>query len=337
MIRFGRLFRGAALAVAALGALATASVAEDKVDLSKVTINVAFYKGLHKTLLEAAGLADTPYKIDWKEFNSGVQHIEGINAGSLDLGSGSEIPAVFAAQAGAKVKIFAVYHEDLNNQGLFVKKDGPIKTIADLKGKRVAFTRGTTSHYYLYKFLKEAGLGFDDIVATPLSPTDGLSAFAKGEVDAWAVWGFNGQIARQQFGARTLKTAVGYLSGNFLIYGSPAAVADPGKKAAIADFLVRLQRAYAWSNKNYPTYAAAQSKETRVKVEDILELFDTRSQNYGLEANFDAAVKSHQDVADTFLELKLLDKKVDVAPLWIHDFDEPLRLGRAKLETEGLW
>lgn len=330
------ILRRATLVAAALGALTTAAIAQTP-DLSKVTINVAFYKGLHKTLLEAAGLADTPYKIEWKEFNSGVQHIEGINAGSLDLGSGSEIPAVFAAQSGAKVKIFAVYHEDLNNQGLFVKKDSPIKTIADLKGKRVAFTRGTTSHYYLYKFLKEAGLSFDDIVPSLLAPTDGLAAFAKGDVDAWAVWGFNGQIARQQFGARTLKTAVGTLSGNFLIYGSPAALEDAGKKAAISDFLVRLQRAYAWSNKNYPAYAEAQSKDTRVKVEDILELFNTRSQNYSLEATFDAAVKSHQDVADTFLELKLLDKKTDVSPLWVHDFDEALAKGRAKLQSEGLW
>lgn len=335
MIARRTFLRGSALA-AALAALPRAAFA-DTADLSKVTLNVAYYKGLHKTLLETAGLADTPYRIEWKEFNSGVQHIEGINAGSLDIGSGSEIPSVFAAQSGAKVKVFAVYHEDLNNQGLFVKKDSPIQQVADLKGKRVAFTRGTTSHYYLYKMLKEAGLTFDDIEATPLAPTDGLSAFAKGELDAWAVWGYNGQIARQQFGARTLKTAVGYLSGNFLIYGAPAALEDAGKKAAISDFLLRLQRAYAWGNKNYPTYAEAQSKETRVKVDDILELFNNRSGDYSLVSTSAAAVKSHQDVADTFLELKLLDRKVDVSPLWVHDFDAALADGETKLKAEGLW
>jgi sulfonate transport system substrate-binding protein len=336
MSRFGNFLKRAVVIAAAIGVFGAAEAA-DVPDLSRVTINVAYYKGLHKTLLEAAGLANTPYRIEWKEFNSGVQHIEGINAGSLDFGSGSEIPPVFAAQANARVKIIAVYHEDANNQGLFVQGKSDIRTVADLKGKRVGYTRGTTSHYYLYKMLKEAGLSFDDIQATPISPQDGLSAFAKGDLDAWAVWGYNGQIARQQLGARTLKTAVAYLSGNWLIYGSPDALADPGKKAAVGDLLVRLQRAYAWSNRNYPAYAEAQSKETRVKVSDIQELFDTRSQNYSIEANFDAAIKSHQDVADTFLALKLLDKPVDVSKLWDRTYDDLLKRSRAKLEAEGIW
>ncbi len=317
---------------------ANAQAQSNAPDLSKVTLRVAYYKGLHKALFEAAKLDNTPYKIDWKEFNTGGQHIEAIRAGSIDLGSGSEITGSFAAQENASaVKVVATYKEDLNNQGLFVAKDSPIKTIADLKGKRVAYTRGTTSHYYLYKMLKEAGLSFNDIVEKPLAPSDGLSAFAKGEVDAWAVWGFNGQIARQQFGARTLKTAVGYLSGNFQIFASPAAFNDPAKSAAIADFLLRLQQAYAWSNKNYAEYAKVQSKETRVKEADILELFNSRSQNYSLIATSNEAIKTQQQVADAFFELGLLTKKVDVKPLWDHRFDAILKDGEAKLKASGQW
>jgi sulfonate transport system substrate-binding protein len=293
-------------------------------DLSGVTLRIAFYKGLHKTLLESAGLAATPYKIDWKEFNSGVQHLEGINVDSLDLGSGSETSAAFAARSGANVKFIAVYREDLNNQGTFVQKDSPIKTVADLRGKRIGYVRGTTSHYYLYKQLAEVGLGFNDVQAIHLAPTDGLSAFARGDLDAWAIWGYNGQLARSKYGAGTLKTAVGYLSGNFLISANPKAVNDPLRHAALADFLLRLKKAYTWSNANYPAYAEAQSRDTGVPVESILDLFNRRSQDYSLIANSDAAVDSHQEVADVFHKIGVFDAPVNVRPFWDRSFDQAL-------------
>jgi sulfonate transport system substrate-binding protein len=114
--------------------------------------------------------------------------------------------------------------------------------VADLRGKRVGYVRGTTSHLYLYQQLKEAGLSFDDIKPVNLSPADGLSAFARGDIDAWAIYGYNGQLARTRHGARILKTAVGYLSGNFLIYANPKAVQDVQRQAALADLLQRLQK-----------------------------------------------------------------------------------------------
>lgn len=299
-------------------------------DLSGVTLRVAFYKGLHKTLLESAGLADTPYRIDWKEFNSGVQHIEGIHADALDLGSGSETSAAFGVKSNARIKFIAVYREDLNNQGTFVQKDSGIRSVAELRGKRVGYVRGTTSHYYLYKQLAEAGLDFDkDVRATHLAPADGLNAFARGDLDAWGIWGYNGQLARTRHGARTLKTAVGYLSGNFLISANPKAVDDPRRHAALEDLLLRLQKAYAWSNSNHLAYAQAQSRETRVPVGDILELFNARSQDYSLVPNSDAAVASHQEVAEVFRRIGVFDAPVQVAPFWDRSFDRALRAGAA--------
>lgn len=313
------------------GALAL-PVHASNADLSGVTLRVAFYKGLHKTLLEAAGLADTPYRIDWKEFNSGVQHIEGINADALDVGSGSETSAAFGVKSNARIRFIAVYREDLNNQGTFVQGNSDIRSVADLRGKRVGYVRGTTSHYYLYQQLAEAGLDFNkDIRAAHLSPSDGLSAFARGDLDAWGIWGYNGQLARTRHGARTLKTAVGYLSGNFLISANPKAVDDPRRHPALQDFLLRLQKAYAWSNANHLAYARAQSAETRVPVGDILELFNNRSQDYSLVPNSDAAIASHQQVADVFHRIGVFDAPIRVAPFWDRSFDRALRAGAQAL------
>lgn len=269
-------------------------------DLRGVTLRIGTYKGLWRPLLQASGQAETPYKIDWRELNSGGLHIEAINGDALDLGSGSEIPPVFAARQKAQVKLIAVTHEDLNNQATLARKDAPIRTIADLKGKRVGYVRATTSHYYLAKQLAEAGLSFADIQAISLTPADGYSAFARGDLDAWAIYGYNGQLARTQHGARTIKTGVGYLSGNFPIYANPRTLDDALRRAAISDFLQRLQRSFAWINGNFLAYAQAQSAEIRVPVGDIVELFNGRSGDYGLAAVDDAVIRSHQDVADTF-------------------------------------
>ncbi|WP_213954420.1 ABC transporter substrate-binding protein [Variovorax sp. dw_954] len=316
----------AAFGAAGLGATASrAAPSQQRQDLSGVTLRVGTYKGLWRPLLTASGQADTPYKIDWRELNNGVLHIEAINGDALDLGSGSEIPAVFAARQKAHVRFVAVTHEDLNNQATLARTDAPIKSIADFKGKRIGYVRATTSHYYLAKQLAEVGLSFNDITPVSLTPADGLSAFARGDLDAWAIYGYNGQLARTQYGARTIKTGVGYLSGNFPIYANPRTLDDAPRRAAIADLLQRLQRSFAWINSNYLAYARAQSAETRVPVGDIVELFNGRSGDYSLAAIDDSVIRSHQDVADTFQKLGVLDGPANVRPLWDRSFETLLR------------
>lgn len=315
----------ALLGLPAIGAAAAAAASASGPNLSKVTLRIGTYKGLWRPLLAAAKQADTPYKIEWRELNNGVLHIEAINGDALDLGSGSEIPALFAARQKANVRFIAVTREDLNNQVTLARKDTSIKTIADLKGKRVGYVRGTTAHYFLSRQLTEAGLSFADITPISLTPADGLSAFDRGDLDAWSIYGYNGQIARVKYGARVLKTGNGYLSGNFPIYANPKAVSDPLKQAAIADYLLRLRSAYLWANKNALDYARAQSEETRVPVGDLLEQWNNRSTDYDLRAVDDKVIKGHQDVADLFLKLGVLDGPAEVAPLWDRSFDKILR------------
>ncbi|MDH6593373.1 sulfonate transport system substrate-binding protein [Variovorax sp. TBS-050B] len=321
-----RLLQAAAAGAAAAAWAGPAALAAPRApDLSGVTLRVGTYKGLWRPLLQASGQADTPYRIDWRELNNGVLHIEAINGDALDLGSGSEIPPVFAARQKSSVRLVAVTHEDLNNQTTLARRDAPIRSIADLRGRRVGYVRATTSHYYLAKQLAEAGLSFNDIQAVSLTPADGLSAFARGDLDAWAIYGYNGQLARTLHGARTLKTGVGYLSGNFPIYANPRTLDDAPRRAALGDLLQRLQRSFAWINGNFLAYARAQSAETRVPVGDLVELFNGRSGDYSLGPVTDAVVRSHQDVADTFLKIGVLDGPADVKPLWDRRF-EPLLL-----------
>ena len=238
-------------------------------DLRGITLRVGTYKGLWRPLLAAAGQADTPYKIDWRELNNGVLHIEAINGDALDLGSGSEIPAVFAARQKAERALRrgdARRPQQPGDAGAQGRTDPHHRR---LQGQARGLRARHHAHYYLAKQLAEAGLSFADIQPVSLTPADGLSAFARGDLDAWAIYGYNGQLARTQYGARTIKTGVGYLSGNFPIYANPRTLDDPPRRAAVADLLQRLQRSFAWINGNYLAYARAQSAETRVPVGDI--------------------------------------------------------------------
>lgn len=302
-------------AAAALPLLAHGAVS-GRPDLAGVTLRVGTYKGNWRALMAAAGLPAPAYAVDWRELNNGTLHIEAIHADALDLGFGSEIPALFAARQQASVRFVAAVREDLNNLVTVARGATPIHRIADLRGRRVGYARGTIAHYFLSRQLAEAGLAMADIRSAHLAPADGLQAFVRGDIDAWAIWGYNGQLARLQHGGRVVKTAHGYASGNFPVFANPKALADARREAAIGDFLQRLRRAYLWANGHYLDFARAQSAETRVAVGDLIELWNQRSTDYAVLPAGPAAVAAHQQVADVFLQAGVLDAPVRVAPLW---------------------
>lgn len=320
------LRRRSLLAVTACGLSGLAWAAPPVLpDLSSTTLRVGTYKGNWRALMTAAQALDTPYRLEWRELNNGTQHIEAIQAGALDLGFGSEVPAVFAARQQADVRFIAVVREDLNNLLTVARRDAPVRRIADLKGRRVAFSRGTIAHCFLSRQLAAAGLAMADIVPVHLSPVDALSAFDRGDVDAWAIWGYSGQLARTTHGGRVIQTALGFASGNFPVYAHPASINQAQRAAAVADFLLRLRRSYRWANRHFIEFARAQHAETRVPVGDLVELWNNRSTDYDVLPADASVVAEHQRVADLFQREGVLDAPTQVARFWDHRFDPVLR------------
>ncbi|KDZ81093.1 putative aliphatic sulfonates-binding protein [Escherichia coli 3-105-05_S1_C2] len=88
---------------------------------------------------------------------------------------------------------------------ILVAENSPIKTVADLKGHKVAFQKGSSSHNLLLRALRQAGLKFTDIQPTYLTPADARAAFQQGNVDAWAIWDPYYSAALLQGGVRVLK------------------------------------------------------------------------------------------------------------------------------------
>lgn len=298
------------------GAASLAACAPRGAPSSVVTLRVGTYKGGVQNLLPAAGLADTPYRLAYSEFAGGNLITEAISARALDVGSMSEIPPIFVAGKAPLLKLIAVQRADVNAQVVLVPEASRIKSGADLKGKRVGYVKATTAHYFLIRLLAESGLTFADIQPIALSPQDGLAAFGRGALDAWVIYGVQGNIARARLKARVLTTGLGRLSGNYTHAALSEAIEDPARRGAIVDYLKRLRKAYAWADQNPGLWSQAQSKITGVPAEIYLQQHRERSAPTTIEPVDAAAIASQQQVADVFANAGVIPAKVDVTSLW---------------------
>lgn len=127
-------------------------------------------------------------KIQWVEFPAGPQLLEALNVGSIDLGGAGDIPPLFAQAAGADLLYVGWVPPTPKAETILVPSKSTLRTVADLKGKRVAFQKGSSAHNLLLRLLAKSGLSLRDITPLYLAPANARAAFAAGQVDAWAIW-----------------------------------------------------------------------------------------------------------------------------------------------------
>lgn len=275
-----------------------------------------------RLLFKAAGVVPKDFRIEYSEFQSGQQVVEAFNGGSLDYGGMSEIPPVFAAASAIQsFRQVAVLHGDVNNQVVLVPKGSAIRTLADLKGKRIGYVRATTSQYFLIKMLASVGLGWGDIVPVAMGVSDGAAAFSRGSLDAWAIFGFPIQRAIATEGARILQTALGFLSGNYVVTAHADALSDPAKSAIVGSFLGLSRQAYGWAAAHQDQWAGIVAADIGVPKSYVLDQFARKSASYELRPVTPAAIASQQEVADVFAKAGLLPRPVDVGALWDNRFN----------------
>ena len=163
-------------------------------------------------------------KFSWVEFPAGPQMLEALNVGSIDLGSTGDIPPIFAQAAGADLLYVGVEPPKPKAEVILVPENSDIKSVADLKGHKVAFQKGSSSHNLLLRALQEAGLKFTDIQPVYLTPADARAAFQQKNVDAWAIWDPYYSAALLQGGVRVLKDGTTLKqTGSFYLAARPYA------------------------------------------------------------------------------------------------------------------
>ncbi|WP_087001542.1 aliphatic sulfonate ABC transporter substrate-binding protein [Rhizobium sullae] len=201
---------GAAAAAAVLPAIkpARAATTEFRIGWQK---NGVLALAKRRGALESR-LADRGITVSWSEFTSGPPLLEALGAGALDFGATGDVPPLFAQAAGGQLYYVGTYRGSPAGSAILVHKDSPIKTLEDLKGKKVAFKRGSSAHNVTVKALRKAGLTIDDVQPLDLAPPDAAPAFKNGSIDAWSIWDPYLAIAEVDPDTRILTTAEGIVT-----------------------------------------------------------------------------------------------------------------------------
>jgi sulfonate transport system substrate-binding protein len=302
-----RLFNFALGGLAAASLLGAASASFAAEDLSKVVLRVGDQTGATRAKLEAAGLLkDVPYQIEWSVYPAAVNLHEALKADAVDIGQAADSPTVSAIAGGSKIKVVANFSNGGLGSSLIVPADSPIKTIEDLKGKTISpTTRGSVAHYLTLGVLKKAGLTANDVKLAFLTPADASAAFQSGSIDAWGTWGVYLARSVGTLKANVLIDGVGINTGNFVLSATDNALANPGKVAAIADFVARVDRGYDWSRENkdaYVDFYAGFAKQDR----ETVDLIYPAEAGYKRQPIDDAFVASLQNVFETWKEAGVL-------------------------------
>lgn len=305
---------GAATAVAVLPATRSASASEPLKEL-----RLGWQKNGVLALAKGTGalekrFADRGISITWAEFSSGPPLLEALGAGAIDFGPTGDVPPLFAQAAGGNLLYAGTYRGSSAGSAILVHKDSPFQTVADLKGKRVAFKRGSSAHNFTVKALRKAGLGITDIEAADLSPSDAAAAFASNQIDAWSIWDPYFAVAEKEATTRVLTTAEGIVDSWSYFLSNGDFTAAHGD--VLGDILDELAKVGAAAQNDLDGTVAALSKINGVP-EDIQRVALTRK-DFSLAdvATLGAdAVAYQQALADEFFQLQIIPKQLTVSDI----------------------
>ncbi|KYC41829.1 sulfonate ABC transporter substrate-binding protein [Scytonema hofmannii PCC 7110] len=260
-------------------------------------------KGVLEKRLQPEGVS-----VEWIEFPAGPQLLEALNVGSIDFGHTGESPPIFAQAAGAALTYIAGIAASPQGSAILIPQNSPIKTLADLKGKKIAFQKGSSAHYMLLQLLEQAKLQYSDIQPVYLPPADARAAFVKGSIDAWSIWDPFYASAEKNANARVLidGTNINKQGGYYLASRKFANENQETIKAVLEE----IQKLEAWSDKNREAVAETLSPVLGIDLDTLKKA--TNRKRFGVVPITDDLIATQQQVADTFYNLKLIPKKIDV-------------------------
>jgi sulfonate transport system substrate-binding protein len=278
------------------------------------TVKIGFQKSSTlMTVLKKEGkleeeLLKLGVKVQWAEFMSGPPLLEALNVGSIDLTADvADTVPIFGQAAGAQLAYFAQEAPSPTAQAILVPASSVIHDVTDLKGKKIAVTKGTGGHYLLIAALVHSGLTFKDVTAAYLSPADGRAAFERGSVDAWVTWDPFLAAGQQQAGARILADGRSIASyQRYYLASTDFAASRPDILRAIFE---QLSECGKWV-KLHPKDAAALLAPVWGLDGAIIEQANSR-RSYDVQAVTATNLSDQQTIADTFFKEGILPKAIE--------------------------
>lgn len=320
-----------ATALAFSGIIAQAQSAPD---LSQITLTVGTPNktGLHRQLLASGEAEGTPYKIRWADFDSTPPLIEALRAGHVDISAGGETGVFFGIANGLKISIIgAIQERKESGSTILVRGDSPIRTVAELRGKKIALPYFTKQHYQLAKALEQAGVPWDPKLILRLNTTDGLSALVNGQVEAFVVWDPNSAIAETQHGAKVIKSLQQVADVPSVLYVPTSSLQDPARAAALRDLTARIVRAQAWVVAHPKEWAEQVAKLSQISIE-AARLQTSRSEQYFSPASAPETLAAWQKEIDFFAAGGDFRKTFKVSDYVARDFAQVVLDEQARVE-----
>lgn len=277
-------------------------------------LRIGYQKGGTFAILKASGAMERnprlqAVRVAWKEFSAGPPLLEALNAGSVDIGHAGDSPPLFAQAAGVPFLYFAASSASPKTAGILVREDSPIRKASDLRGKRVGFGRGTSAHTMVLRYLDANQLQFSDIQPSFLPPAAGREAIESGSIDAWAIWDPFLAAAEEGGRYRKLTTGEGYVEGREFYFTSRTfAERSPD---LLKEFLADLNRMKDWAKSRPADVIRLMVKETGIP-EKAIALAESRRNRYDTEPLTEALIAQQQAIADRYLDLQVLPRRIDV-------------------------
>ncbi len=303
----------ATLALLTLTAAAPAVFAQSAA--APAALRIGFQKSASLlTLQKAQGTLERRLKplgvaVQWVEFPAGPQLLEGLNVGSVDVGYVGEAPPIFAQAAGARFVCIGHDPAAPEAEAIVVPKDSSLRSVADLKGRKVALNKGSNVHYLLVKALEKAGLKYTDIQPVFLPPADARAAFERGAVDAWVIWDPFLSAAERQAGARVLADGRGVVH-NYAYYLAERGYAARHPQVIDALFEDTVERG-RWIKTHLDEAAALIAPLQGLDIEVVRSAL--HRYQFNVQPLTAAVAAEQQKIADTFAELKLIPRPIRIA------------------------
>lgn len=252
--------------------------------------------------LEALGVQD----VKWSEFQFGPPMMEALGAGAIDFGEVGDMPPIFAQAAGQRF-VYAARMPS-SQHGLLVPEGSSIRTVSDLKGRKVAVARGSSAHNVTVRLLEKAGMTLSDVVPAYMPPADASAAFSRGAVDAWVVWDPYFALAERRQKARVIATSRDIKpSSSFYVANRDFAGRHPRTLVAVIEEVTKVTQ---WAADNRDKFAELISASIGIDLE-VEKVAIARADLEVGPVNPDV-IAQQQATADSFNKLGLVPKTISV-------------------------
>ena len=292
-----------------------AACGDDKETGTKDTINIGYQKGNTLHILKESGILDEAakekgLKIKWQLFTHGGAIMEGIYAGAIDFGHAADGSGIFAQASNKPYYYVGADYPNPEGVGIVTLKNSGIKSLADLKGKKLGALKGGNHHYSSVLALESVGLTADDVEwVYPEDAAQGRALFETKQVDALA--SYDPFFASAEFETDSITLADGDFDGypNRTFYYSTTKFAD--KHPDLVEFILeKIDESDKWANENREEVIDLLSEALGIDRDIISVQINRRT--FGATAITKEIIDTQQKQADKYFELGLIPAKVKV-------------------------